>query len=119
MRKLSTPTTSRRFAKLGVIASMQPSHAISDMYFAPARLGPHGCRLHTHGALLDHGAITAAGSDAPVERGEPMIELYAAVARRALNGFAGEDWHLDQRVLTRHRRLRFDTVAMRTPGNSG
>ena len=45
-----------------------------------------------------------AGSDAPVERGEPMIEFYAAVARRSLDGFANGDWHLEQR-LTRAQAL--------------
>ncbi|MEX0645127.1 MAG: amidohydrolase, partial [Parvularculaceae bacterium] len=54
-----------RFAALGVIASMQPSHAIGDLYFAPARLGP--ARLdgaYAWRSLLDAGAVIAAGSDA-------------------------------------------------------
>jgi len=57
-----------RFARLGVIASMQPSHAISDLYFAPMRLGP--ARLagaYTWRSLLEAGARIAGGSDAPVE----------------------------------------------------
>jgi predicted amidohydrolase YtcJ len=49
-------------------------------------------------ALLDSGAIIAAGSDAPVERGDPLIEFYAACHRHDLNGFAGSDWRLEQRV---------------------
>jgi predicted amidohydrolase YtcJ len=88
-----------RFAKLGVIASMQPSHAISDLYFAPKRLG--AARLggaYAWRSLIDAGAIIAGGSDAPVERGEPLIEFYAAVARRSLDGFANDDWHAEQRV---------------------
>lgn len=88
-----------RFGKLGVIASMQPSHAISDLYFAPKRLGP--ARLggaYAWRRLIDAGAIIAGGSDAPVERGEPLIEFYAAVARRSLDGFANDDWHAEQRV---------------------
>ena len=88
-----------RFAALGVIASMQPSHAIGDLYFAPQRLGP--ARLagaYAWQTLLQSGAVLAAGSDAPVERGEPMIEFYAAVARRSLDGFANADWHLEQRM---------------------
>ena len=94
-----------RFAKLGVIASMQPSHAIGDLYFAPKRLGP--ARLagaYAWQSLLQSGAVVVSGSDAPVERGEPMIEFYAAVARRSLDGFANEDWHLEQR-LTRAQAL--------------
>jgi hypothetical protein len=106
-----SPADLTRFARLGVIASMQPSHAISDLYFAPARLGP--ARLsgaYAWRSLLDNGATIAAGSDAPVERGEPMIEFYAAVARRALNGFAGEDWHAEQRV-SRAEALKMLTLA--------
>ncbi len=71
-----------RFGRLGVIASMQPSHAISDLFFAPARLGM--ARLagaYAWNSLIKSGAIICGGSDAPVERGEPMIEFYAAVAR--------------------------------------
>jgi predicted amidohydrolase YtcJ len=74
-----------RFGRLGVIASMQPSHAISDLFFAPARLGM--ARLagaYAWNSLLKSGAVICGGSDAPVERGEPMIEFYAAVARRPL-----------------------------------
>lgn len=96
-----------RFAKLGVIASMQPSHAIGDLYFAPKRLGSGSERLagaYAWQSLLRAGAMLAAGSDAPVERGEPMIEFYAAVARRSLNGFADADWHPEER-LTREQAL--------------
>jgi hypothetical protein len=87
-----------RFRRLGVIASMQPSHAIGDLHFAPARLGD--ARLdgaYAWRSLLDAGAVIAGGSDAPVERGEPLIEFYAAVARRDLKGFAGPDWRMDER----------------------
>jgi predicted amidohydrolase YtcJ len=88
------PEDLSRFAELGIIASMQPSHAISDLHFAPSRLGAD--RLggaYAWKALLDSGAHLAAGSDAPVERGDPLIEVYAAAHRHDLNGFAGPDWH--------------------------
>jgi predicted amidohydrolase YtcJ len=94
-----------RFAKLGVIASMQTSHAISDMLFAPARLGP--ARIggaYAWRKFLDAGATIAGGTDAPVEAGDPRVEFYAAVARRTLEGHAGPDWGLDQR-LTRDEAL--------------
>jgi len=88
-----------RFAALGVIASMQPSHAIGDLYFAPARLGAARLKgAYAWQSLLRSGAVIAAGSDAPVERGEPMIEFYAAVARRSLDGFASAEWHLEERM---------------------
>ncbi len=99
-----------RFARLGVIPSMQPSHAISDLHFAPRRLGT--ARLagaYAWRSLLDAGAIVPAGSDAPVEKGDPLIELYAAIARRDLEGFAGDGWHLEERV-TRDEALRMLTI---------
>ncbi len=71
-----------RFGRLGVIASMQPSHAISDLFFAPARLGIERLAgAYAWNSLIKSGAIICGGSDAPVERGEPMIEFYAAVTR--------------------------------------
>jgi hypothetical protein len=100
-----------RFAKLGVIASMQPSHAIGDLFFAPQRLG--SARLsgaYAWRTLLEAGATIAAGSDAPVEQGDPRIEFYAAVARRSIDGFADANWHLEQRV-SRARALRMMTLA--------
>ncbi len=88
-----------RFASQGIIASMQPSHAISDLHFAPARLGPNRLAgAYAWRALLDSGAMLAAGSDAPVEKGDPLIEFYAASYRHDLTGFAGPDWRLDQAV---------------------
>ena len=103
------PSDIPRFAKLGVIASMQTSHAISDMYFAPKRLGPDRIKgAYAWRSLLDAGAIITGGSDAPVERGDPIIEFYAAVTRRTLDGYAGPDWGLEQR-LTREEALRLLT----------
>ena len=97
--QILSPADIPRFAKLGVIASMQPSHAISDLFFAPARLGV--ARLsdaYAWKALLDTGAVVAGGSDAPVEKGDPLVEFYAAVSRRSLQGFADENWHRELRV---------------------
>ena len=103
------PADIPRFAKLGVIASMQTSHAISDMYFAPSRLGPDRIKgAYAWRSLLDAGAIITGGSDAPVEQGDPIIEFYAAVTRRTLDGYAGPDWGLEQR-LTREEALRMLT----------
>ncbi len=99
-----------RFAQMGVIASMQPSHAISDLYFAPARLGPDRLAgAYAWKSLLESGAVIAAGSDAPVERGDPLIEFYAAAYRHALNGFAGPDWRL-QEAVSRAQALRMLTL---------
>jgi predicted amidohydrolase YtcJ len=105
------PVDLPRFAKLGVIASMQPSHAISDLFFAPKRLGMD--RLggaYAWQSLLKSGAIICGGSDAPVERGEPMIEFYAAVARKSIKGESGPGWHPEQAV-TREQALKMFTIS--------
>jgi predicted amidohydrolase YtcJ len=108
--QIIAPADLPRFAALGVIASMQPSHAIGDLFFAPSRLGRERLAgAYAWQSLLKSGAVIAAGSDAPVERGEPMIEFYAAVARRSLEGFANEDWHLGERM-TRGQALRAMTL---------
>jgi len=93
------PADLPRFAELDVIASMQPSHAIGDLHFAPDRLGP--ARLegaYAWKSLIESGALLVAGSDAPVEKGDPLIEFYAAVARRDLSGYAGPGWHPEEAV---------------------
>jgi hypothetical protein len=91
------PADIPRFAQLGVIASMQPSHAIGDLHFAPARLGfERLAGAYAWKSMVDARAIVVGGSDAPVERGDPLIEFYAAVARRDLSGFSGEGWHAEQ-----------------------
>jgi len=87
------------FSELPIIASMQPSHAIGDLHFASDRLGD--ARLdgaYAWHSLVDRGVIVVGGSDAPVERGSPLIEFYAAVARRDLQGFQGADWRPEEAV---------------------
>ena len=107
---ISTPDLPR-FAKLGVIASMQPSHAISDLFFAPSRLGKGRLAgAYAWQSLLKSGATICAGSDAPVERGEPMIEFYAAVARKSIKGESLDGWHPEQAV-TREQALKMFTLA--------
>lgn len=93
------PSDYHWFGHLPIIASMQPSHAIGDLHFAPARLGD--ARLdgaYAWKSLSDMGVIVVGGSDAPVERGSPLIEFYAAVARRDLEGFQGPDWRPGEAV---------------------
>ncbi len=95
----------QRFSKLGVIASMQPSHAIGDLHFAVSRLGVERLRGgYAWNSLVDSGVKIAAGSDAPVERGDPRIEFYAAVARKDMNGFSTDGWYPDEAV-SRERAL--------------
>lgn len=97
--QILAPDDLPRFAAMGVVASMQPSHAIGDLYFAPARLGPERLKgAYAWESLLKSGAAVAGGSDAPVEKGDPLVEFYAAAYRHDLKGFAGPDWHLDEAV---------------------
>jgi predicted amidohydrolase YtcJ len=104
------PDDISRFAKLGVIPSMQPSHAISDLFFVPARLGMDRLAgAYAWRSFIKSGCIIAGGSDAPVERGEPMIEFYAAVARKSINGESGEGWHPEQAV-SREDALKMFTI---------
>jgi predicted amidohydrolase YtcJ len=99
-----------RFAKLGVIPSMQPSHAIGDLHFAPSRLGiARLAGAYAWQSFIKSGSIVPGGSDAPVERGEPMIEFYAAVARKDMKGFSGVGWHPEEAV-TREQALKMFTV---------
>ncbi len=99
-----------RFKQIKVIPSMQPSHAIGDLYFAESRVGPR--RLlggYAWRSLIDSGAMIAGGSDAPVEQGDPRIEFYAAVARQDLQGKSGANWHPEQ-AATREEALKMFTI---------
>ncbi|CAN5372738.1 amidohydrolase [soil metagenome] len=109
--QIMRPSDELRFAGMNIIASMQPSHAIGDFHFAPARLGD--ARLdgaYAWHSLRDLGVTVVGGSDAPVERGDPLIEFYAAVARRDLDGFQGPDWRPNEAV-SREEALRMFTLA--------
>jgi predicted amidohydrolase YtcJ len=59
--------------------------------------------------FIKTGVIIPGGSDAPVERGEPMIEFYAAVARKDIRGFSGEGWHPEEKV-SREEALKMFTI---------
>ncbi len=99
-----------RMARLGIIASMQPTHATSDMPWAPARLGPARVhRAYAWRAALDAGVHLALGSDFPVERTDPLLGFYAAVTRQDLDGQPAGGWLPDQR-LTRAEALRGFTL---------
>ena len=108
--QIVNPLDIPRFAKLGVIPSMQPSHAIGDLHFAPSRLGiPRLAGAYAWQSFIKSGSIIPGGSDAPVERGEPMIEFYAAVARKDMKGFSGEGWHPEEAV-SREQALKMFTI---------
>ena len=84
-----SPGAFDRFAKLGVIASMQPSHLLTDMAWAGARLGQdRSYRAYAWRSLLVHGVTLAFGTDYPVESISPFRGLYAAITRRNEAGTA-------------------------------
>jgi predicted amidohydrolase YtcJ len=88
-----------RFAQLGVIASMQPTHATSDMPWAQARVGPERIKgAYAWQRFLHGGAKLALGSDFPVEQVDPMLGLYAAVSRQDAEGKPPGGWLADQRL---------------------
>ena len=93
------PADIPRFAELGVIASMQPTHATSDMGWVPDRLGP--ARLagaYAWRSLLDAGAHLCFGSDFPVELPDVTHGLYAAITRQDASGAPKGGWLPEQRV---------------------
>ena len=104
------PVDQKRFLELGVIPSMQPSHAIGDLHFAIDRLGLERVdNAYAWRDLIDLGLIIPGGTDAPVEIGDPRIEFYAAVTRKDVDGFYAEGWNLHQRV-TREEALKMFTI---------
>ena len=108
--QIVNPADIPRFAKLGIIPSMQPSHAIGDLFFAPSRLGLERLAgAYAWESFIKSGVVVPGGSDAPVERGEPMIEFYAAVARKDQKGFSTEGWHPEEAV-TREQALKMFTL---------
>src|SRR5215831_1701652 len=108
--QIVNPADIPRFAKLGIIPSMQPSHAIGDLHFAPSRLGMERLNgAYAWNSFIKSGVVVPGGSDAPVERGEPMIEFYAAVARKDIRGYSGEGWHPEEKV-TRENALKMFTI---------
>src|SRR5215813_6016578 len=108
--QIINPTDIPRFKQLGIIPSMQPSHAIGDLHFAPSRLGIERLKgAYAWNSFIKMGVIVPGGSDAPVERGEPMIEFYAAVARKDIRGFSGDGWHPEEKV-SREDALKMFTI---------
>jgi predicted amidohydrolase YtcJ len=88
-----------RFAQLGVIASMQPTHCITDKRFYEKRVGLERCKeAYAWRSLLNTGAMLAFGTDYPVEPLNPMEGLYAAVTRKDRHGEEGEGWFPEQKL---------------------
>ena len=100
-----------RFAELGVIASMQPTHATSDMNMAEDRVGPQRIAgAYAWRRMLDAGTVLAAGSDFVVEHPNPFLGLYAAVTRQDRDGLPAGGWYAGE-ALTRAEALHAFTLA--------
>ncbi len=100
-----------RFAELGVIASMQATHATSDMNMAEDRVGPERIKVaYSWLKLLDAGALIANCSDFQVELPNPMHGLYASVTRKSRTGLPEDGWYAGE-ALTREESLHSFTWA--------
>ena len=107
--QILTPADIPRFARLGVVPSMQPTHCTSDMRWAGERLGPERLAgAYAWRSVLDSGAYIAGGSDFPVEDANPFHGLHAAVTRRPREG-ADPGWQPEQRM-TRDEAVRSFTI---------
>jgi predicted amidohydrolase YtcJ len=88
-----------RFAQLGVIPSMQPTHCITDKRFYEKRVGLERCKeAYAWRSLINAGSILAFGTDYQVEPLNPMEGLYAAVTRKDRLGEEGDGWFPEQKL---------------------
>jgi len=93
------PSDIPRFAELGVIASMQPTHCISDKKFVIKRIGAERAKgAYAWKSLAASGAKLAFGTDYQVEPLNPMEGLYASVTRKDRLGEEGEGWYPEQKI---------------------
>ncbi|KAK7029444.1 hypothetical protein VNI00_014578 [Paramarasmius palmivorus] len=102
-----------RMASLGVIASIQPTHATDDMWYGEARLGPERVKgLYAFRSIMNSGARITTGSDIPVEGVNPLEGFYAAVTRVDRNGKSphGPNGWFPEQKLTRLEALRGMTI---------
>jgi len=108
--QIINPADIPRFKTLGVIPSMEASHAIGDLHFAIRRLGMNRLNgAYAWRTFIDQGNYIAGGSDAPVEEGNPLLEFYASVARRDTMGFSTDGWHPELKM-TREEALKSLTI---------
>ncbi|KAF9024805.1 hypothetical protein BDZ89DRAFT_988931 [Hymenopellis radicata] len=111
--QILTDADMKRFGKLGVIASIQPTHVTDDMWYAEDRLGPERIRqLYAFRGILDNGGRITLGSDFPVEGVNPLAGFFAAITRVSVDGTSPHGpggWFPEQR-LTRQEALRGMTI---------
>ena len=97
--QIVAPSDFPRLAQHGIIASMQPTHATSDMPWAEARVGPDRIKgAYAWRTVLNSGARLALGSDFPVEDVNPFFGIYSAVTRQDQAGNPPGGWYPDQKL---------------------
>jgi len=93
------PGDIERFARLGVVACMQPYHAIDDGRWAEELIGPERIKsMYVFKSLFDSKAVVAFGSDWPVAPATPLEGIYAAVTRRTLDDKNPDGWVPEQKI---------------------
>ncbi|UOK41259.1 MULTISPECIES: amidohydrolase [Flavobacterium] len=98
------------YFKSGIIPSVQPTHATSDVYWSTERLGMQRIKnAYAYKKMLDKAGVIALGTDFPVEEVNPMYTFYAAVARKDLKGFPSGGF-LPENALTREETLKGMTI---------
>ncbi len=108
--QIISPVDIPRFARLGVIAAMQPTHATSDMPWAPARLGPSRLAgAYAWKSLIRAGTHVSGGSDFPIEEIAPSHGIFAAVTRQDASEQPAGGWLPEER-LTRNEALALYTT---------
>ena len=112
------PADVPRFAALGVLASMQPYHAIDDGRWAEAVIGPERSKTtYAFRSLLDAGAAVAFGSDWSVAPPTPLEGIYAAVTRRTLDEAHPEGWVPEQKITVEEALTAYTVTAVCIPTN--
>ncbi len=120
--QLLHPADEQRLAQLGVIASMQPTHATSDMEMADRYWGPPERAQYSYAwrTVLNTGATLVFGSDCPIEPIEPLLGIYAAVTRRRPDGsHAPDGWFPAQKLTMAETIHAFTWAAAYTSGQEG
>lgn len=88
-----------RFKELGLIASVQPTHATSDMYWAEDRVGNQRIKgAYAWQKFIQLGVPLALGSDFPVEKPDPLLGFYAAITRQDDKGWPADGWYANQKL---------------------
>ena len=96
------PADIPRFGKIGVIASVQPTHAIEDGVWAVKRIGKERIKYtHPYKSFLENNAVVCFGTDWPVVTIDPFLTLYAAVTRRTVDGKNPDGWIPEQKISIR------------------